>query len=237
MIGIALSQHSLMQRRNQQGFSLIELMCVIMIMSILTAVSWSSIVSIVGGNHLSNGVYDLRGLMLQARTDAMTQNTYVLLGFSPTTKNGAPSLLVTSVAAKSGLITDLQNGNFQVLRKPILLKGVALDTKLGYLSLPGFDNAPNDADASASDAVTSDTNSQSAYAFKVSVAGNSQTQFSTVIAFSPDGQTLLPQSGGALKLVSKVRIGLNASPSPANSTRNAAVQMRGLSGQISVLQQ
>ncbi len=232
MIGIALSS-SPNARRHRGGFSLIELMCVIMIMSILTAMSWTSIVGIVSGNHLSNSAYDLRGLMLQARTDAMTQNTYVWLGFSPTTKNGAPSLLVTSVAAKSGLVTDLQSGNYQVVRRPILLKAVSLDTAQAYLNLPGLDNANN----SNSDAVSSDTASHSAYAFKVSIAGNAQAQFSTVIAFSPDGQTRLPQADGSLALVSKVGIGLNASPSPANNAHRAAVQIHGLSGQVSVLQQ
>jgi prepilin-type N-terminal cleavage/methylation domain-containing protein len=213
--------------RNQRGFSLIELMLVIAIMSLLASVSWPAIVGVVSGDRLTNNAYELSGLMQQARATALSQHTYVWLGFRSYTQDGANSLMVASVSGNSGLATDLQNTNYQLSTKPVILKNVSLATAPNYAALPGLD-------------VTNNTDAASQpYFFQLSVPGNSTAKFSDVIVFGPDGQVWLPTNTGALpqQPVQCVGVGLNAAPSPANNLHTVAVQVHGLSGQVSVFQQ
>jgi prepilin-type N-terminal cleavage/methylation domain-containing protein len=210
--------------RRAAGFSLIELLCVITIMSVVMATTWTSIVGLISGNKLSNSVYDLSGLVRQAKTAAMTQNTYVWLGFYSTTLDGAPTVMVSTVYAKSGLATDIQSKNVLSLVRPVTFKNVALDQAKHYLTLPGVDVTDNN------DAAT-----QSNFTFTQNIPNQGIVTFSEVIVFSPDGSVNLPQADGSLSMVPCVGIGLNASP--AKVSRTVGVQIHGLSGQVSIFQQ
>ena len=215
--------------RRRGGFSLVELMCVIAIISVMASITWPSIVGLVSGNRLTNNAFELGGLMQQARAAALTEHTYVWVGFSATTQNGSPSLLVASVMSNSGMATDPQNGgiaNFQPVFKPVILKGVALATAPNYAALPGLDSTNN-----------TDAGSQT-YTFQMNTLGIASAQFSDVIVFGPDGQAYLPASTGTLSAapVQCVGVGLNAAPS-SSVAHTVAVQVRGLSGQVSVFQQ
>jgi prepilin-type N-terminal cleavage/methylation domain-containing protein len=211
-------------RRLRTGFTLVELLCVLAIMSVLAAGSWMAIGAFVGGNRLTNNIYELSGFVQQAKTLAVAQNTYVWLGFHPATQDGVPVVVVVAVAGKSGLSTDLANNNVQQLSVSTTLHNVTLDQTQAYLSLPGVDKNAN-----------SDAASLSGYTFNQSVAGQGNLTFSEVIAFSPDGSANLPQADGSLTLASCIGIGINAAP--AKATRSAALQIHGLSGQVSVFQQ
>ena len=210
--------------RRTSGFTLIELLCVITIMSVIMATTWTSIVGLISGNKLSNSVYDLSSLVRQAKTAAMTQNTYVWIGFYSTTQDGAPTLMVSTVYAKSGLSTDIQSSNVQPLVKTVMFKNVVLDQTKKYLGLPGVDINDN------SDAAT-----QSNFTFTQNIPSQGIVTFSEVIVFSPDGSVNLPQADGSLSMVPCVGIGLNASPSKVS--RTVGVQIHGLSGQVSIFQQ
>jgi len=212
-----------------------ELMCVLAIMSVLASMSWPSIVGILSGDRLTNNAYELSGLIQQARTTAMTQHTYVWLGFYSYTQNGAPALMVASLAENSGLATvvpttsSLPNSNFQLAGKPVILNNVSIATVSNYTNpaLPGLDVPDN-----------TDVGSQT-YSFSMSVLGIANATFNNVIAFGPDGQTYLPTTTGALgsNPVLCVGVGLTASPGSAKNLHTAAVQVHGLSGQVSVFQQ
>lgn len=213
-------------RRGQTGFSLVEMMCVIAIMSLLASAAWPSIVGMVSGNRLTNNAYELRGLIQQARTTALTEHTYVWVGFSSITQSGAPSLMVASYVGKSGMSSDLINNNTQLAAKPMVLKNVQLATAANYQTLPGLDVTDN-----------TDAGTQS-YTFQNSVEGQANLTFTEVIAFGPDGQASLPQtSGGSLQLEECLGIGLNAAPASAAKPHTVAVQVHGLSGQVAVFQQ
>lgn len=203
---------------------MVELMCVIAIISLLASAAWPAIVGVVSGDRLTNNAYELGGLMQQARTTAVSQHTYVWLGFYSYTQDGASSLMVASISGNSGLPTDLQNTNYQISTKPVVLKNVSLATAANYAALPGLDTTYN-----------TDVASQ-AYTFQLSVPGNSKAQFGEVIVFGPDGQVWLPQTGtGTLQQpVQCVGVGLNAAPSSAKNLHTVAVQVHGLSGEVSV---
>jgi prepilin-type N-terminal cleavage/methylation domain-containing protein len=215
--------------QNRRGFSLVEMLCVIAIVSLLASVSWPSIVGVVSGDRLTNNAYELDGLIQQARNTAITDHTYVWLGFNNFSQSGAPSLLVAGIMSNSGLATDPQSSgmsNFQPVFKPVILRGVSLATAQNYAALPGL-LAPN-----------TDAGSQS-YSFQMNALGTPNAQFTDVIAFGPDGQAYLPSSAGALgnAPVQCVGVGLNNAPVSANHLHTVAVQVHGLSGQVSVFQQ
>jgi len=216
-------------RQGTAGFSLVEILCVLAIMSILAASSWSSVAGLLMGNQLTNNAYELRGLFQQAKMEASAQNTYVWVGFYSYKVNGAPTLAVATVSSKGGLVTDVNNpNNYQTLVKNVIMKNVVLDTTKNYLNLPGIDVTDNNDVVSLSGQATGQT-------FTANVPGQGIVTFGDVVAFAPDGGVNLPQSNGTLALYPCVGVGLDASP--AGSVHTAAVQIHGLSGQVSVFQQ
>jgi prepilin-type N-terminal cleavage/methylation domain-containing protein len=209
------------------GFSLVEVMCVLAVISIMVSFTWPSVVGMVSGNRLTNNAYQLSGIVQQAREIAVAQHTYVWVGFySSASAAGAPSVTVATLAGNSGLASDLQNNNYTLASKPVTLNNVKLAAASSYTSLPGIDSPDN-----------TDVGSQG-YTYKLSVPGNSSATFADFIAFGPDGQASLPQtSSGSLQLVQCIGVGLIGAPASSLHASTVAIQVRGLSGQVSVYQQ
>jgi prepilin-type N-terminal cleavage/methylation domain-containing protein len=221
-----LKIHDKRQGKLKRGFSLVELLCVIAIISILGSLSWPSIVGIISGDQLTNNVYQMSGLAQQARTIAMTQHTYVWLGFYSYTKDGSPAITVAMVSGNSGLSTDLLNNNYRLSSKLVTLKNVTLAAPADYSGLPGLDTTDN-----------TDVASQP-YTFAMNIPGTALAKFGDVITFGPDGQASLTQITAVdtnFHLVQCVGLGLNLSPS--KKLRTAAIQVHGLCGEVSVFRQ
>lgn len=211
---------------SQKGFSLVELLCVITIVSILASVTGPSIIGMISGDQLTNNAYQLSGIAQQARTTAMSQHTYVWLGFYSYTSSGSPAVMAATVQINSGLSTDLPNtaGNYRLASKPVILRNSTIATAANYTGMVGVDSTDN-----------TDVSTQT-YSFTMSVPGNANATFTDCIVFGPDGQVYLPTSVGAIVQPTQcVGMGINASP--AHAVRTAAIQIRGLSGQVSVFRQ
>lgn len=217
--------------RRSGGFTLIELLCVIAIMGILAAICGPSIASVAAGDRLTNNIYELSGLLQQSRAAAMAQHTYVWLGFYSYTQDGSPALMVASILPNSGILaangiqTDIANNQFRTSTQRVVIKNAKLADVSNYSALPGLDVANN-----------TDAGSQ-AYSFQLNVPENSSASFGEVIVFGPDGEVNLPQEDGTLKVTQCVGIGLTAAPGSGNRTHSAAIQIHGLSGQVSIFQQ
>jgi prepilin-type N-terminal cleavage/methylation domain-containing protein len=67
--------------RAQAGFSLVELLSVLAIISILTAVVVPAFTTVKDADSLSNAAYTISGQLQRARSYAMAHNTYVWVGF------------------------------------------------------------------------------------------------------------------------------------------------------------
>ncbi|HEX4140258.1 MAG TPA: prepilin-type N-terminal cleavage/methylation domain-containing protein [Candidatus Methylacidiphilales bacterium] len=223
-----MATSSLVRRntRSRRGFSLVEMMCVLAVVSVLASLIWPAVVGMVAGDRLSNNAYMLSNVLQQARATAIARHTYVWVGFqSYNDANGVPAVMVASVAGNSGQTSDLP-ANTVLTEKPTILKNVALTAQTNYQILPGYDSS----------VTTQDVASQG-YSFQISVAGNANTTFGDVIAFGPDGQVNLAQaSSGTLQLVQCLGMGLQQAPS-STKLHVAAIQVRGLSGEVSVLRQ
>ena len=210
----------------RKGFSLVELLCVITIVSILASVTGPSIVGMLSGDQLTNNAYQISGIAQQARTTAMSQHTYVWLGFYSYTNSGAPALMAATVQINSGIATDLPStaANYRLVSKPVILRNATIAAASAYTGLIGIDSTDN------TDVATQN------YAFSMSVPGNANATFTNCIVFGPDGQVYLPSNTGALAAPT-LCVGLGINASPGHTVRTAAIQIRGLSGQVSVFRQ
>lgn len=100
--------------RTKCGFSLIELLVVIAIIILVTALIAPAVNSIKSGGDVTNAAYTIKGVLDQARTFAMANNTYSWVGFyeeaadSPSPTNAPPPypgkgrVLLAVVASKDG---------------------------------------------------------------------------------------------------------------------------------------
>src|SRR5438477_13099732 len=96
----------------QRGFSLIELLVVIAIIVLVTALILPTFTSIKSAGDLTSAAYTIKGVLEQARTYAMANNTYTWVGFyeedvsQPSTNPPTPGvgrLVISIVAAKDGV--------------------------------------------------------------------------------------------------------------------------------------
>jgi prepilin-type N-terminal cleavage/methylation domain-containing protein len=220
---------SLKSRKNlraQGGFSLIEMICVLAVVSVMASLAMPAITGIVTGDRLSNNAYTLSDVIQQARAAAMARHTYVWIGFSSYTgADGVPTVMVASLTGNSGQASDLTSNNYVLSEKPAILRNVAITGAANYATLPGYDSS----------VTTTDVASQG-YSFTASVAGRTSASFSDVIAFNPNGEANLAQSTGSLQLVQCLGMGLQVAPS-SSKLHVAAIQVRGLSGDVTVLRQ
>ncbi len=105
----------------RSGFTLVELLLVIGIMGLMLALSIPALSSLKGGSDLSKSASDIQGILENARTRAMLQNTYVYVGFFESdgvlSQNTRPApagtgrVWVGVVATKDGLSSNVTSTN------------------------------------------------------------------------------------------------------------------------------
>src|SRR5262249_27713081 len=98
-------------RGEGKAFSLVELLVVIAIIVLVTAFIVPAFTSIKGGGDVTSAAYTIKGVLEQARTYAMANNTYTWVGFfeedasQPSTTPATPGfgrLVLSIVASKDG---------------------------------------------------------------------------------------------------------------------------------------
>jgi prepilin-type N-terminal cleavage/methylation domain-containing protein len=109
-------------RRSRAAFTLIELICVIVIVLILIVLVAPAFTSLKSAGDVTSAAYTIKGVMEQARTYAMANNTYTWVGFyEENTTSTAPTnvpppypgkgrVLLATVASKDGT-TSCQDPN------------------------------------------------------------------------------------------------------------------------------
>ena len=108
------------QRRLTSGFTLIELLVVIGIMILLTALLTPAFTNLKSAGDVTSAAYTIKGVLEQARTYAMANNTYTWVGLyeedasQPSTDPPTPGvgrLVMSVVASKDGTTVYDPNSN------------------------------------------------------------------------------------------------------------------------------
>lgn len=237
--------------RLRSAFTLVELLVVMSIILILLAVAGPVVRGIMSGRSVSNGLDAINGYLAYARTQAVTQNTYVIVGFYQSNSSGSDKddLQMASVISANGTFTPSNfnpasvigpASNFPALGKTLHISNVTL---VPYVSLSDRLKAkvpaPDGVTTVECSASPSYSSNGSYFSFKV---GNKSFPY-CVVAFSPQGEALFfPQGAGGpanfssnLPFYSQLFIGLRMTRGGAvvtNDVNSAAITLDGGSGDI-----
>lgn len=228
------------------GFTLLELLVVMGIMVVLMVLMAPLLSSIGGGNNLTKAATDIQGILEQARTYAMSADTYVYVGItevdtlkaqavSPTYINGTGRVAISVVASTNGMRPytntpgPLSSNVVIPLGKVTCFDNLHLTngTSLTSGKLAALTNNPTD--VSSSIATTT---------FTWPLTGTAQYQFTNIVfEFSPQGIVRI-QTNNSFNpsILNTMEFGLV--PTKGNiviSTPNAAVlQINGTTGAAQV---
>lgn len=181
-------------RNRADGFTLLEILIVVAIMGILISIS---VLAFSGpGPDITRAANSISDILQQARTHAMSSNSYVYVGLAHSDDSQPGEVLVSVVEARDGMPSKSNNlvpGSgeppIQPIRKLTVLKKVQLDTAMADSNLPGnpltsfpgtqwVQNLEDSAIRFPAGAVT----------WRSDVTND---QFAAVIQFSPDGAARL----------------------------------------------
>lgn len=99
-------------KSHQHGFTLLELLTVLTVIAVFSTILVSSIMSLKGAGDITSAGYAVSGLLEQARTYALANNTYVWVGFfeedgtqasqQPAITGNGGRLVISMVASQDG---------------------------------------------------------------------------------------------------------------------------------------
>ena len=169
-----------------KGFSLIELLVVLAIIGLLALATVPAFNAIAGGHAVNQTAYDVSGLLEFARTEAVTRQTYVWVGFKNTNVNGNLELQMAAVASRDGSGTNTSAANLMSLSRVLRAKNVSLskwtDLKSSTREL-----------LTAGQSTTSLSTNTLGVTFQV---GANRFDAKNSITFTPRGEALLQGSAG-----------------------------------------
>lgn len=194
---------------DKRALSLLELLVVTALLGILAVMVVPAFVAIAQGSGMKRAVSDVSDSLEQARTLAMAQSTWVLVGFSQDSTTLPHNLTIMAVASKDGT-TNTAAANLTPLGKAIKVDNVQILSE------------------------TTSTNvvlKNSQFEFTVNVAGASRRFSGTVLAFSPQGEAIVTAS-----VVSPwIEVPLQELRGDLPITnKTASIRVSGISGQVIV---
>ncbi len=222
--------------RDEGAFTLLELLVVIAIIAILMVLIAPAFTNMKSANDVTTAAYTIKGVLDQARTYAMANNTYAALGFAGSIGNTPVSVTgqvyVATLGSTDGTANGLANGSYRQLGKLLKFDNAHInDTGVPTNDGTDFESRPNVASSYR-------ISSAAAGAFTITVQG---ITFSRWIQFSPRGEAVL---GGNSAMTQYMEVGLfptHGTSLAASQDANGkwlgnivAVQVSGFSGSVRI---
>jgi prepilin-type N-terminal cleavage/methylation domain-containing protein len=190
----------------RSAFTLIELLIVIAIVAMLSALTLPAFNSIRNAGGLTKSANDIAGILEQARAYAMAQNTYTWVGFRrDNADTPSDTLVVGVIASKTGSTNPA-------------VDAVPLGKLARFDNVKIVELSPSPAPTAATDQLINST---------LAFTNGTNKFISQVIRWDSRGEARISSSLSRL-----IEIGLQSAG--RNASNNAAVQISGLSGTVIV---
>ncbi len=118
-------------RKNSQGFTLIEILTVLLIIGILAAIAAPSYLAMLNKNKVNNALSELRGALQEAQREAIRKSKSCSVTLNTTNNRVTGSCLVTGERVLDGISMRASNSSFK-----FSYKGVTLNSSNTELSDP-----------------------------------------------------------------------------------------------------
>jgi prepilin-type N-terminal cleavage/methylation domain-containing protein len=225
---------------SSRGFSLVELLVVMAIMSVLAYATTPFFNSLLSAGRLSQSASDISSILAQARAYAMAKNTYVYVGMQevdgmqPSASNGVGKIAVAVVASLDGTrpytTGPLVASDLAAISKPQIFGDTHLTKSSTLINGAGMTSRPT---ASVDLGSTSATTT-----FQWPLSGTPQNSFLKVIEFDPQGSARV-QTGAAFNpsveaYIEIPLVSAHGNAAAANISNQAAVQVDGVTGAVAV---
>lgn len=199
------------------GFSLIEIISVISVAIVITALTVPAVNNILRGQAMTSATTGVSSMIDMARTEAMSKNTYVWLGFRNSKGSGnTMELWVTAVRSLDGTsLLSTAGTNIRSLTKVQKFAniGIAPYASLSQPVQQMLATAKEDPGSGSVDIASTTSNP----GFEIPVGGANVT-FNNILIFTPQGQLIcpVPASGVSptMPFIPKMLVGLAKYVSP-----------------------
>jgi prepilin-type N-terminal cleavage/methylation domain-containing protein len=228
-------------RERSRAFTLVEMLVVIAIILVLMVLLAPAFTTMKGAGDVTSAAYTIEGVLEQARTYAMANNTYTWVGFAgslgttPASVTGVVS--VAMIASNDGTQLGANSGTSSAF-----VIGAGLGTAAQIGKLVQLQNTHiGDTGVPTNDGTEFESRPFVPSAYRISSAGTSahpftvqQTTFSRWIQFSPRGEALV--NGGTTQIARYAEVGiLPTHGSTLAVTPNiVAVEIGGLEGSMKI---
>jgi len=242
-------------RERSCAFTLIELLFVMSIIAILLVLMAPAFTTLKSGGDVTSAANTIKGVLDQARTYAMANNTYTWVGFyeenvsTPSTNPPTPGtgrIVMSIVASKDGTMMYTAPLTSVVTLTPANLIQVGKLTKIDNVHLKTFaagsGTAPADTFAtrpavgSTAAQIGDNAPPNPSLSFQYPVGSTAQYTFAKAVQFNPRGEAVIDNSNYTSTPVSEIGIqpthGLTLS-----LTNNSAIQLAGMSGDVKIYRQ
>jgi prepilin-type N-terminal cleavage/methylation domain-containing protein len=214
------------QTEKRQGFSLIELLAVIVITGILSSLGTVAFTQIAFSRSAANTADDIAGIIRSARAFAIAQNTYAVVGFRNAAHESRPVVEVS--------ISYSLDGNEPVASTD-LSPTLATKERLYRFQQVHIQPQANALDAALSKALPAADQTAGLSNFEVPFAAPSpQGSFQWRLLVTPSGEMSL-QTANALTPVAIIGLSNLRSPLDNIPPASSAVIVRGITGQASAI--
>jgi prepilin-type N-terminal cleavage/methylation domain-containing protein len=232
-------------RERINAFTLLELLIVVGIMAILMALIAPAFTTLKSAGDVTSAAYTIKGVLEQARTYAMTNNTYTWVGFAGSVGTGATvtgQVSIAVIASNDGT----QLGSSSPTASPFVIgtgTGTAVqvgkliqvqNTHIGNIVAPTNDGTEFESRPAVPGSSRISSAGNSPHSFTVGVGTPQQTTFNRWIQFSPRGEALL--NGGSTNIARYAEVGVLPAHGTvlANTPNIAAIEIGGLEGSIKI---